>query len=661
MADTVQYHMEQMLPELQDLEQKGLFTKEELRRIIKKRNQFEYNLKRNAALKIDFLRYIDYELKVEGLRKLRKKKIVKSKAEKKGSLSDHSIIRRVRLIYVRALQKFRGDLALWNRFFEFCRSQGGIRALQKAIANALRLHPTVPGLWIYAAAFEFEDNGNTSAARTLMQQGLRMCPGSQLLWHEYFRMELLYVQKVRARREVLGLSAPPKASDYDSTKEQPKRPGVTDGSIHVVGEQGSVASGSLHPDLDALSHAVAMTVYQSAVRAVADNPSFRLGFLGICRALGVPDAIEQAICDSVGADFPISELVRDFMCRRQHKSSAAIKAYRAAIEDVPTVTMFEKFAAYLGERLHDASTVAKDQGGKDPGSRAGRAARLCDELAGLLQAAASKGLRSERLATAHAALLMQGGDPAGALMALEKECQQTGGDGGGGSGSGSGGPWPGVRSLQLWLSLLCRGGAQGKTGSQASAAGAVLAPAPFIWKLVVQALQGAPLETGDGALPLWLQAVEVCISHGVSLDTLRPTLEGALCGKGNGVAGEDVAAALVDAVLLRQGVDSARTLYSKLLSLPRPGLALFVRCVEIELAQDEGVQLTPVTRRLLDSALELYGQSEASEPLWLEYCRRELAAVNLEHAKKIYGQAVKALADPSGFVANYQELVSMPY
>eukprot|EP00899_Mesostigma_viride_P024657 jgi/Mesvir1/5376/Mv15455-RA.2 len=607
MADTVQYHMEQMLPELQDLEQKGLFTKEELRRIIKKRNQFEYNLKRNAALKIDFLRYIDYELKVEGLRKLRKKKIVKSKAEKKGSLSDHSIIRRVRLIYVRALQKFRGDLALWNRFFEFCRSQGGIRALQKAIANALRLHPTVPGLWIYAAAFEFEDNGNTSAARTLMQQGLRMCPGSQLLWHEYFRMELLYVQKVRARREVLGLSAPPKASDYDSTKEQPKRPGVTDGSIHVVGEQGSVASGSLHPDLDALSHAVAMTVYQSAVRAVADNPSFRLGFLGICRALGVPDAIEQAICDSVGADFPISELVRDFMCRRQHKSSAAIKAYRAAIEDVPTVTMFEKFAAYLGERLHDASTVAKDQGGKDPGSRAGRAARLCDELAGLLQAAASKGLRSERLATAHAALLMQGGDPA------------------------------------------------------ASAAGAVLAPAPFIWKLVVQALQGAPLETGDGALPLWLQAVEVCISHGVSLDTLRPTLEGALCGKGNGVAGEDVAAALVDAVLLRQGVDSARTLYSKLLSLPRPGLALFVRCVEIELAQDEGVQLTPVTRRLLDSALELYGQSEASEPLWLEYCRRELAAVNLEHAKKIYGQAVKALADPSGFVANYQELVSMPY
>jgi hypothetical protein len=35
---------------------------------------------------------------------------------------------------------------------------------------------------------EFEHNGNAAAARLLMQQGLRMCQGSTLLWAEYLNM-----------------------------------------------------------------------------------------------------------------------------------------------------------------------------------------------------------------------------------------------------------------------------------------------------------------------------------------------------------------------------------------------------------------------------------------------------------------------------------------
>jgi hypothetical protein len=32
-----------------------------------------------------------------------------------------------------------------------------------------------------------------------------MCKGDQRLWVEYFRMELLYVRKLLARRQVLGI------------------------------------------------------------------------------------------------------------------------------------------------------------------------------------------------------------------------------------------------------------------------------------------------------------------------------------------------------------------------------------------------------------------------------------------------------------------------
>ncbi len=105
MADTVRYLMEEMIPELEDLEKKGYFSRAEVKAIAQKRQDFEYSLKRRAALKRDFLRcvlggacwaqremlrspplersentppsharrYIDYELKVEELRRHRRK------------------------------------------------------------------------------------------------------------------------------------------------------------------------------------------------------------------------------------------------------------------------------------------------------------------------------------------------------------------------------------------------------------------------------------------------------------------------------------------------------------------------------------------------------------------------------------------------------------
>jgi U3 small nucleolar RNA-associated protein 6 len=56
MADTVRNLMEVMIPELQDLEARGYFSKEEIRQIVKKRSDFEYLLKRKAAQKGDYLR-----------------------------------------------------------------------------------------------------------------------------------------------------------------------------------------------------------------------------------------------------------------------------------------------------------------------------------------------------------------------------------------------------------------------------------------------------------------------------------------------------------------------------------------------------------------------------------------------------------------------------
>lgn len=56
MADNVRAVMEEMIPEIEDLEKRGYFSKSEIRQIVKKRTDFEYSLKRRAAVKADYLR-----------------------------------------------------------------------------------------------------------------------------------------------------------------------------------------------------------------------------------------------------------------------------------------------------------------------------------------------------------------------------------------------------------------------------------------------------------------------------------------------------------------------------------------------------------------------------------------------------------------------------
>ena len=48
-------------------------------------------------------------------------------------------------------------------------------------------------------------NKNVKAARTLLQRGLRLLPKAEMLWKEYLRLELMAVEKIIQRREVLGL------------------------------------------------------------------------------------------------------------------------------------------------------------------------------------------------------------------------------------------------------------------------------------------------------------------------------------------------------------------------------------------------------------------------------------------------------------------------
>ncbi|PHT37020.1 hypothetical protein CQW23_24720 [Capsicum baccatum] len=125
MADVVQYKMERMLHELDDLEKRGLFSHQEIEEIVKQRRKFEYRLKRPRPLKQDFVAYIDYEKSLDSLRLLRKKALMKKTGDRKlkKSVSDYAGVSRIIDIYRLATRRFKGDIELWFQYLEFCRDR----------------------------------------------------------------------------------------------------------------------------------------------------------------------------------------------------------------------------------------------------------------------------------------------------------------------------------------------------------------------------------------------------------------------------------------------------------------------------------------------------------------------------------------------------------
>ena len=91
------------------------------------------------------------------------------------------------------------------QYADFARKQKSHKKMSQILTNALRLLPTKPSLWIYAANYAIESQGDMTEARSYMQRGLRFCKRSEVLWLEYAKLELMYIAKIFARRSILGL------------------------------------------------------------------------------------------------------------------------------------------------------------------------------------------------------------------------------------------------------------------------------------------------------------------------------------------------------------------------------------------------------------------------------------------------------------------------
>lgn len=326
MAESVDAAMDAMVPALQDLLAKGIFTESEIRAIVNRRRQYEYLLRRRQARKADFLAYIEDESKLERLRSLRNRKLIAKKKyeeeekqraakkeqrktgrhgdkKKKGaasattysSIGDASIVQHIHFIYTRAIRKWRDDVSLHLEHAQFAKKAKSRKRLGRIYTEALQVHPHNVELWIEAASHEYfghtgtadgDDStqepesaasagGSVANARVLLQRGLRVNPRSKDLWLQYFSLELHYIQKLRGRREILQLGLNQK------------------GLAETAADEDDVQSSAQIP----------LIVFKNAIKSVPEGIQFRLKFVELCRMFPETGGIETFIMSTVDSDF----------------------------------------------------------------------------------------------------------------------------------------------------------------------------------------------------------------------------------------------------------------------------------------------------------------------------------------------------------------------
>ncbi|KAF9227279.1 hypothetical protein BS17DRAFT_878240 [Gyrodon lividus] len=305
-----------MLAELKDLVQKNLFTQAEVKQIMKKRTQFETALVRRVAKKSDFLRYAAYEMSLE---QLRRKRLQRMKLPKiKATISDYALVRRQFQIFERALKRFKSDVALWIQYVQVANREGARALVGRITARALQLHPHVPSLYILAASHELS-HMSPSAARSLLQRGLRLNSDSIDMWREYIRMELSFIEGMRRRWNILGIDTMDNERMVSAgTQAEPDVDIDGTGETIIIDEQGE------KPPDEVVAAEKGGDEGEAARKAIMDGAIVKSALLSAAKAL-----------PNVELFLELETLIRTYPCQLRLRTTLSDHLYSLLQETIP--------------------------------------------------------------------------------------------------------------------------------------------------------------------------------------------------------------------------------------------------------------------------------------------------------------------------------------
>jgi tetratricopeptide (TPR) repeat protein len=324
MAEQVQSILDGMVPALADWKARGLFDDTEIRMIVQRRRESEYKIqKRNPQLK-DFLKYLEMETKLHELFTLRYRKWKREQKKKDSqapkssqqhqpattttttSMGEFHSLQFVHNLWERTLRKFR-QIDLFLEYAAFCQATQSWKKLSHVYTRAMRFFPHHVPFYIEAASFEYFQRHNLTAARVLLQRGLRFnsiatatAAAASDLWWQSFTLEMHFVQKMMGRRQILLASHP------QNEEEQQQQPDTT-------------------PSKESEDrYAIARLVLDHAMASPADSLPFRLQFLEICRSFPKTESLMAHIQSTIQRDYNTVDAwmvrVKYIQQQRQHTS-----------------------------------------------------------------------------------------------------------------------------------------------------------------------------------------------------------------------------------------------------------------------------------------------------------------------------------------------------
>ncbi|XP_072319204.1 U3 small nucleolar RNA-associated protein 6 homolog [Eucyclogobius newberryi] len=294
MAEVVQQRIEERIPELEQLERVGLFTKKEVKSIIKRATALEYKLHRLIVNKEDFIAYIQYEINVLELIKKRRTHIHYN--FKKEEI-EFPIISRINSIFKRATNKWKNDVQLWLSHVAFCKKWATKAQTSKVLSSMLAIHPDKPALWIMAAKSELEDRDSSESARHLFLRALRFHPNSKKVYQEYFRMELLHCEKQRKQKEDL--------------------------------EKAKMDLGEYEFSAEILNGKLAEVVYKDATGKIKEA-EFVITLLNIAAIFDFTKELQDAILQDLQSNYTGDCVTWDFMAKRELEAPGAGEELQSA-------------------------------------------------------------------------------------------------------------------------------------------------------------------------------------------------------------------------------------------------------------------------------------------------------------------------------------------
>uniref|UniRef100_A0A8D3CQK0 UTP6 small subunit processome component n=1 Tax=Scophthalmus maximus TaxID=52904 RepID=A0A8D3CQK0_SCOMX len=287
MAEIVQQRIEDRIPELEQLERVGLFTKKEVKSIVKRATALEYKLHRLIVNKEDFIAYIQYEINVLELVKKRRAHI---HYQFKREEIEFPIIHRINSIFRRATNKWKDDVQLWLSHVAFCKKWATKGQISKVFSAMLAIHPDKPALWIMAAKNELEDRNSSESARHLFLRALRFHPENKKVYQEYFRMELLHCEKLRKQKKELEM-AEMDLGEYEFSAE--------------------ILSGKL-----------AEVVYRDATGKIKEA-EFVISLLNTAAIFDFTKELQDSILQDLQTNYTEESLTWDFMAKRELEAPGA--------------------------------------------------------------------------------------------------------------------------------------------------------------------------------------------------------------------------------------------------------------------------------------------------------------------------------------------------